>query len=374
MGEAPEEDGEDALDNSNDGPAAQSGMAPVALTVPVSLAGARLDKALAAAAADIPGLSRSRLAQLIAAGAVTDAAGRTVAEPRRKVKPEEVFWVTLPAPVAAEPEPEAIPLNVVFEDDDVIVIDKPAGMVVHPAPGAETGTLVNALLHHCGASLAGIGGERRPGIVHRIDKETSGLLVAAKTETALAGLAADFAAHDIDRQYLALVWGVPDRGDPRLAGLPAVSFAPGGWVRIETQIARHNHDRKRMAVTARGGRRAVTHLRTQERFGTPETPLASLAECRLETGRTHQIRVHASHIGHPLIGDPVYGRPRTLSPKTWSEELIDALRQFPRQALHAARLGFRHPRSGVEMQFETPLPADILNLMEILRRNACDIR
>jgi 23S rRNA pseudouridine1911/1915/1917 synthase len=233
---------------------------PLELTVTGGEAGLRLDKALALLAADRPGLSRSRIAQLIAAGMVTDDAGETVTEVRRKVKPGEVYLVQIPPPLPIEPEPEAIALEIVHEDADLIVIDKPAGMVVHPAPGAERGTVVNALLRHCGTSLGGIGGALRPGIVHRIDKDTSGLLVVAKTEAAHAGLAALFAAHEVTRRYLALAWGAPDRADPRLAGLAGVGFEPGGWVRIEAPIARRPTDRKRMAVVA-GGRRAVTRLR-----------------------------------------------------------------------------------------------------------------
>jgi len=346
---------------------------PLRLTVPDEAAGERLDKALARAAADIPGLSRSRLAQLIEAGAVFSPDGGTLDEPRRKVRPGESFLLRLPEPEPALPAPEAIPLAIIHEDADLIVIDKPAGMVVHPAPGAERGTLVNALLHHCGESLAGIGGERRPGIVHRIDKDTSGLLVVAKTEAAHAALAAQFAAHSIDRRYLALLWGAPDRADPRLAGLPATSFEAEGWIRIETGIGRHPADRKRMAVR-RDGRRAVTRLRALARFGSgeaaggpargmPSRPILCLAECRLETGRTHQIRVHASHIGHPLVGDPVYGSARRLAPDRVSPDLIAALGAFPRQALHAQALGFVHPRGGDWLAFEAPTPADMAALI-----------
>jgi len=338
------------------------------LTVTDAQAGQRLDKALALLAAHIPGLSRSRIAQLIAAGAVTGNAGATVTEASRKVKPGERFTLDLPPPVAIEPEPEDIPLTVIHEDADLIVIDKPAGMVVHPAPGALTGTLVNALLHHCGDSLAGIGGALRPGIVHRIDKLTSGLLVVAKTAAAHAGLSAQFAAHDLERRYLGLAWGAPSRADPRLAGLPGISFEPGGWVRIQAALARHPVDRKRMAVAPQG-RHAVTRLRAIEAFGPPEAPFASLIECRLETGRTHQIRVHATYAGHALVGDPVYGRARVLSPKTVAPEVSAALREFPRQALHAATLGFRHPVSGVTMSFTVELPSDFRDLVAILRRN-----
>jgi 23S rRNA pseudouridine1911/1915/1917 synthase len=345
-----------------------NGDVPVELTVTDAEAGLRLDKALALLAAHIPGLSRSRIAQLIADGAVTGDMGETVTEAKRKVKPGESFTLDIPPPLPIEPQPENIPLAVIFEDADLIVIDKPAGMVVHPAPGAETGTLVNALLHHCGGSLSGIGGALRPGIVHRIDKQTSGLLVVAKSDAAHAGLSALFAAHDIDRRYLALAWSAPVRADPRLAGIAGVSFEPGGWVRIEAAIARHPNDRKRMAV-APHGRRAVTRLRAIETFGPTEKPFASLLECRLETGRTHQIRVHAAYAGHALIGDPVYGRPRALSAMRVAPEVSAALHAFPRQALHAATLGFRHPVTGESLFFEAPMPQDVHDIVAILRRN-----
>ena len=326
----------------------------------------RLDRALAEAA-DRAELSRSRIARLIADGHVRTADGRTLTDPSGKVKPGERLTLRLPPPAPAEPQPEAIPLAILHEDADLIVVDKPAGMVVHPAPGAESGTLVNALLAHCGDSLAGIGGERRPGIVHRIDKETSGLLVVAKTQAAHAGLSALFQRHDITRAYLAVVWSVPDAGDARLMGLPAVT-REAGWLRIQTQIARHPTDRKRMAVARTGGREAITRLRVTERFGPPEAPWASLIECRLETGRTHQIRVHASHVGHPLVGDPVYGRnrrPRAGMP----EGTAEALSGFPRQALHAARLGFIHPVTGAALDFSTPPPRDVTILTDVLRRS-----
>ncbi|RMF34211.1 MAG: RluA family pseudouridine synthase, partial [Alphaproteobacteria bacterium] len=274
-------------------------MEPLVVELPEGCA-PRLDKALAGAVPPEAGLSRSRLRALIEGGAVRRAGAGTVREPGGKVKPGEVYEIAVPEPAPAEPEAQDIPLAVVHEDDHIVVVDKPAGMVVHPAPGAESGTLVNALLHRCGGGLAGIGGARRPGIVHRIDKDTSGLLVVAKTDAAHAGLSAQFAAHDIERVYLAVVRGHPGPGDPRLAGLAGVMREEGG-LRIETGIGRHRSDRKRMAVLP-GGRRAVTHLRLRERLEG-----AALIECRLETGRTHQIRVHLAHIGHPLIGDPVYG-------------------------------------------------------------------
>jgi 23S rRNA pseudouridine1911/1915/1917 synthase len=340
-------------DDPDDDEADAAPAAGLPLTLTAPLAG-RLDKALAAAA---PEFSRSRLGALAASGAVRRADGAAVTDPGLKVKPGEVFVLTPPAPVAALPAPEPIPLAVAYEDAHLIVVDKPAGMVVHPAPGAWTGTLVAALLHHCGASLSGVGGVARPGIVHRIDKDTSGLLVAAKTDAAHAGLSALFAAHDVEREYRALVWGAPDRADPRLVGHPAVSFEPGGWMRVEAPIARHRTDRKRMAV-APGGRRAVTRARTLEVFGPADRPFAALLACRLETGRTHQIRVHLSHLGHPLVGDPVYGRPRPRP---------EAAAAFPRQALHAATLGFAHPVTGTALRFDSPIPEDFTRLTENLR-------
>ncbi|MBY8974225.1 RluA family pseudouridine synthase [Rhodobacteraceae bacterium NNCM2] len=341
----------------------------VALNIAVEDAGQRLDKALAKAASDLPGLSRSRIAQLIDQGALADQSGATVTDAKRKVKAGETWYLALPAPVDAEPQAEAIPLDIVHEDDDLIVVNKPAGMVVHPAPGSETGTLVNALLHHCGDSLSGIGGERRPGIVHRIDKDTSGLLVVAKTQAAHTGLAALFAAHDIDRIYRAIAWGMPDRADPRMTGLPGVSLVPD-WIRIATQIARHPTDRKRMAVSKRPdhGREAITFLRSVERFGPEERPAASLIECRLETGRTHQIRVHASYLGHGLVGDAVYGR-RNGAKNATDMSINGVLRSFSRQALHAAVLGFRHPISNHKLYFEAELPPDMADLLAELRRN-----
>ncbi len=325
------------------------------------VAGLRLDKALAAAAPVGHGLSRSRLQALIAEGAVALAGGPVLGDPRLKVAGGERIELTLPPPRPAHAQPEAIALVVVHEDADLIVIDKPPGLVVHPAPGAEEGTLVNALLHHCGSSLSGVGGRMRPGIVHRIDKDTSGLLVAAKNDAAHQGLAAQFAAHDLERRYLAVVWGAPEASDPRLAALPGATWEPAGVLRIEGAIGRHPADRKKMAVVGDGGKAAVTRMRVLERFGATERPRAALVECRLETGRTHQIRVHLTHVGHPLVGDAVYGRRRAGTDP--------ALTGFPRQALHAATLGFIHPRTGLAMRFEAQTPADMTGLLALLRRN-----
>ncbi|MDT8346102.1 MAG: pseudouridine synthase [Thermohalobaculum sp.] len=315
----------------------------------------RLDKALARDVPEAAALSRSRIARLIAEGAVS-LAGRVVSDPRHPVTEGEVWALAVPGAVEPEARPEAMPLAVVHEDDALIVIDKPAGLVVHPAPGARAGTLVNALLAHCGDSLSGVGGVQRPGIVHRIDKDTSGLLVVAKTDRAHHGLAEQFAAHSVERRYRAICHGVPSRADPRLAGLPGVGFEPGGVIRIMGSIARHRHDRQRMAVVASGGRHAVTRARVAEDFGA-----AALLDCWLETGRTHQIRVHLAHVGHPLIGDPVYGRRKP------GRGLPPAAAAFPRQALHAATLGFLHPVTGERLRFEADLPPDMQALLAALR-------
>ena len=312
----------------------------------------RLDKALAAAVPEGSGLSRSRLQALIAEGAVARPDGRLIIDPRVRVEPGAELILTLPPAIPAEAAPEPIPLEIVHEDDHLIVLDKPVGLVVHPAPGAREGTLVNALLHHCGDSLSGVGGALRPGIVHRIDKDTSGLLVVAKSDAAHQGLAAQFAAHSIDRRYLAVVHGWPDPAEQRPAG---VSWEAGGILRVEGAIGRHPGDRKRMAVLSNGGKHAVTRARVLERFG-GALPVAALVECRLETGRTHQIRVHMAFAGHPLLGDSVYGR-RT-GPR------------FARQALHATRLGFVHPVTGETLAFDAPLPADMAGLLDRLRAEA----
>ncbi len=276
--------------------------------------------------------------------------------------------MVLPVAVELETLAEDIPLDVVFEDAHLIVVNKPAGMVVHPAPGSETGTLVNALLHHCGDTLSGIGGKKRPGIVHRIDKDTSGLLVVAKTDAAHQGLAAQFAAHQLERLYRAVVWGRPSAVDPRLAGINGVRFEKGNVVRISGNIARHKTDRKRMAVVKDAGRHAITRARTDESFGPTDRPVASLLTCWLETGRTHQIRAHMSYVGHALIGDPVYGSRRAVPKNALSVTGLEALRGFARQALHAATLGFVHPVTSEELRFEAPLPADFDGLLIALRK------
>ena len=312
-------------------------------------AGWRLDRFLAAALGDI---SRSRLQQLLQSGAVTHTR-KTIRDGNFRVKPGEAYTVHVPPPAPAAPQGQNIPLHVVYEDRDLIVVEKPAGLVVHPAAGNPDGTLVNALIAHCGASLSGVGGVARPGIVHRLDKDTSGLLVAAKNERAMASLAKQFANHTIERAYQAIVWGAPRAGE----GV------------VEGQIGRNPFDRKRMAVLRGGGKQARTRYRLVEKFGDPEKPFASLVECRLETGRTHQIRVHLTHIGHPLIGDPSYGKSRQAPrPKTTTQEVaFAAASNFPRQALHAYILGFQHPTLHKTMRFESRWPADLADLVSALR-------
>ena len=305
--------------------------------------GLRLDRVLAR---HLPELSRTRIQALIAGGQLSRD-GRALTASSGKVASGERFALTLPAPEPAEPEPQDIPLAIVHEDDDLIVIDKPAGMVVHPAPGNPDGTLVNALLFHCGASLSGIGGVRRPGIVHRLDKDTSGLLVVAKNDAAHRALAAQFADHGrtgpLERAYVAFAWGEPS--------------APRGTV--DAPIDRHPVSRDRMAVRA-GGRFAITHWERQAVYADSQgRPVACRLECRLETGRTHQIRVHMAHIGHPLLGDETYGISHRTKAARLTTEARVALETLSRQALHAARLGFEHPASGEFLLFESPLPADL---------------
>ncbi|WP_170381468.1 RluA family pseudouridine synthase [Ruegeria atlantica] len=324
----------------------------------------RLDKALSR---DVPAeenLSRTRLAKLIDEGAVL-VNGSEARDPKAKVAEGNSVSITVAEAEDSHIGPEDIPLEVVFEDADLIVVNKPAGMVVHPAPGSPNGTLVNALLHHCGDDLSGVGGVKRPGIVHRIDKETSGLLVVAKSDAAHHGLAAQFEAHTVERYYRAICYGVPDANDPRLRGVKGVSFEPGNIMRLTTQLARHKTDRQRQAVLFHGGRHAVTRARLVETFGSPAG--LALIECWLETGRTHQIRVHMAHAGHGLVGDPVYGGKRKLAAKAFSAAAAEAVRAFPRQALHAAVLGFEHPVTGENLRFEAELPKDMQNLIDQLR-------
>ncbi len=324
---------------------------------------ARLDKALAR---DVPveaNLSRSRLARLIAEGAVTRR-GVAITDQKAKVAVGEVYDIAVAAAVDLETGPEDIPLDVVYEDAALIVVNKPAGMVVHPAPGSPSGTLVNALLHHCADSLSGIGGAKRPGIVHRIDKDTSGLLVVAKSDEAHHGLAKQFEKHSVERHYRALAYGMPDAADPRLRGMAGVDFEAANILRVNANLARHKTDRQRQAVVKNAGRHAITRARVVEGFGAP--PTACLLDCWLETGRTHQIRVHMAYCGHALIGDPVYGGKRKLAKTALSEAAIAAIGAFPRQALHAASLGFVHPVTGENLHFEADLPTDLAGLVDVL--------
>ena len=326
----------------------------------------RLDKAIAR---DVPvgaSLSRTRLVRLVVGGAVT-VNGNVVSDPKARITAGALVEVRVAAAEESHLVPEDIPIEVVHEDADLIVVNKPAGMVVHPAPGSPSGTLVNALIFHCGDTLSGVGGMKRPGIVHRIDKETSGLLVVAKTDAAHHGLAAQFASHTVARYYRALVYGVPDANDPRLRGVRGVSFEPGNILKITTQLGRHKTDRQRQAVLFQGGRHAVTRTRVISRYGTPES--VAQIECWLETGRTHQIRAHMAHVGHGLIGDPVYGGKRKLARGALSEAAKTALERFRRQALHAAILGFVHPITGQNMRYEAPLPDDFNNLLNLLILN-----
>jgi 23S rRNA pseudouridine1911/1915/1917 synthase len=309
--------------------------------------GTRLDRALQR---QLPELSRTRLKVLILSGQVASDR-RLLRDPAQRASAGARVVVMLPEPDEATPAAQSIPLDIRFEDEHLIVVDKPAGMVVHPAPGNPEGTLVNALLAQCGASLSGIGGVRRPGIVHRLDKDTSGLLVAAKTDPAHRALSRDFAARRIERAYSAIVWGVP---------APAVGEIVGN-------IGRSPFNRKKMAVVAEGrGKTAVTRYRVERRFGAGASGAAALIECRLLTGRTHQIRVHLAHIGHPLIGDPAYGtragRP-LAHPEARGGPAGAAIAGFPRQALHARLLGFSHPVTGERLTFDSPMPADMVELV-----------
>jgi len=312
------------------------------IVAPPAAAGQRVDRFLAEALLE---LSRSRVKALIEAGHATRD-GAAITQPAEPVRAGSRYTLAPPAPLPAAPQPQAIPFAILYEDADLLVIDKPAGLVVHPAPGNPDGTLVNALLAHCGDGLPGIGGERRPGIVHRLDKDTSGIMVVAKTEQALATLSAAFAARDLDRAYLALVWGLPN---------PAAG-------EIEGAIGRDPRDRKRMAVVSGRGKAALTRYRTLAHRDTA----VALLECRLATGRTHQIRVHLASRGHPVVGDPVYLRRIPAAARLLPDATRRTLLDFPRQALHAARLGFTHPRTGQPLSFTTPPPEDMRALLRLL--------
>lgn len=317
----------------------------------------RLDQWLAAKLA--PDYSRARLHALIKEGALT-LDGLPVQEGKQKLKPGQAISLTLPALVDPEPKGEEIALDILYEDDELIVINKPAGLVVHPGNGNETGTLVNALIHHCENTLSGIGGVKRPGIVHRLDKDTSGVMVVAKNDRAHKHLSAQFADHGrtgaLKRQYLALVWGMPERMNGT----------------INAALARSTYERTKQAVvseTRPNARHAVTHFILKEKFAGNDnaTALASLVECRLETGRTHQIRVHMAHIGHPLIGDNEYGGAFKTKANKLPDKLKQTVQNFPRQALHAATLAFEHPVSGDILSFSCPPPNDMQILIEAFR-------
>jgi 23S rRNA pseudouridine1911/1915/1917 synthase len=328
---------------ADDADAEQAG--PLLVVADAAAGGSRLDRFLADALRPI---SRSRLKTLIEAGQVSRD-GSPLLEPAEPVVAGAAYRVDLPPPLDARPAPQAIALTILYEDADIVVLDKPAGLVVHPAPGNQDGTLVNALLAHCGDSLTGIGGERRPGIVHRLDKDTSGVMVVAKTAEALAALAAAFAARDLDRAYLALCWGLPAPARGEIAGA----------------IGRDPRERKRMAVVARGGKQALTRYALRRSWHAA----VALLDCRLATGRTHQIRVHLASAGHPIVGDPVYMRRIPAAAAKLPRDIRGTLLDFPRQALHAARLGFAHPRTGDALSFETPPPADMADLIALLDDN-----
>jgi len=335
-----------------DDPDSEAGSPFIVLQAEIADAGRRIDQFLAERLA--PDLSRSRIQALIGEGAVSRN-GAIMREQKLKLAAGDTVSLVLPEPEPAKPQAEAIALDILFEDDEIVVVDKPAGMVVHPGAGNPRGTLVNALLHHCGESLSGIGGVRRPGIVHRLDKDTSGVMVVAKTDRAHRTLAGAFALHGADgvleRAYLALVWGAPARARGR----------------VDAPLGRSSRDRLVRAVVSPSqpdARHAVTNYAVSRRFGQGE-PVACLLECRLETGRTHQIRVHMAHIGHPLIGDPDYGRSHFTKANTLPQPLRDKVAGLGRQALHAWLLGFAHPVTGERLRFESPLPDDMREVVEL---------
>jgi 23S rRNA pseudouridine1911/1915/1917 synthase len=320
----------------------RSGGERVELRADAAAAGERLDRWLATS---LQAVSRSRIKALVEAGHVR-LAGATITDPSWRVKPGQVFELTLPEPEAPAPLGEAVPLAILHEDAELVVLDKPAGMAVHPAPGSQSGTLVNALIAHCGESLSGIGGVKRPGIVHRLDKDTTGIMVVAKTDAAHQHLSRQFAERTVERSYLALVWGVPEPLEGSIVGA----------------IGRDPRDRKRMALVEGRGKPAETRYAVRKAFGLA----AALLSCRLKTGRTHQIRVHLASTGHPLIGDATYGRMTQARLGRLPPEMREAVRSFPRQALHAAVLGFEHPRTGEPLRFESAPPEDFQKLLTIL--------
>ncbi|MBC6406258.1 MAG: RluA family pseudouridine synthase [Rhodospirillales bacterium] len=323
----------------------------IRLTVEAEAAGQRIDRYLTTAlAGHLPAISRSRIKALIAQGCVSDAAG-TLGEASGKVKQGQQLTLALPPPEPAEPQAQAIDLTVVHEDEDLIVVDKPAGMVVHPAPGSPDGTLVNALMAHCGDSLQGVGAVRRPGIVHRLDKNTSGLLVVAKNDLAHRGLIRQFLERSVKRFYQALVWGLPQEMEGRIDG----------------NIGRHPKHRQKMASLRQGGRPAVTHYCV---VAVLAGGLIAQIRCRLETGRTHQIRVHLAEQGHGLIGDPLYGRMSPARRAVLPTAVREAVEAFGRQALHAEVLGFHHPRSGTDLEYRSSLPEDHRSLLDMLSKES----
>ena len=314
-------------------------------TVSAAKPGDRLDRLLAI---QLSRVSRTRLKTLIIKGYVT-LDGDIIKDPSYRVKQGQNFCIKIPQPEVAKPKPQKLPLKIVFEDEHLVVINKPAGMVVHPAPGNSDGTLVNALLAHCGESLSGIGGVRRPGIVHRLDKETSGLIVAAKNDVAHFGLSEQFSARTIQRSYVALVWGVPQT----IKGC------------LKNNIGRSPKNRKKMAVRAVGGKIAITHYKVELKFGT----IASLLGCRLKTGRTHQIRVHMAHIGHPIIGDPVYGGGiRRARQVNLNDTILTKIKSLNGQALHAKTLAFKHPVHQNTLNFDSKIPGEMIELLASLEK------
>jgi 23S rRNA pseudouridine1911/1915/1917 synthase len=332
-----------------------TGMQHLSFTAQDQDRGERLDRFLADAASD---LSRARVQALIKDGQVS-VNGAAVTSPKHRVQPGDAVALSMPEPEPAEPQPEDIPLDILFEDDDIIVIDKPAGLVVHPAPGHATGTLVNALLAHCRDTLSGIGGVRRPGIVHRLDKDTSGVMVVAKNDRAHHRLKAQFSDHGrtgkLLREYRALVWGAP---------LPALGT-------IDAPIGRHPTNRLKFAVARARGRQAITHYRTLAKYSRPDAhgmdkPVAALVACRLETGRTHQLRVHMAHIGHPVIGDPLYATGFSNRVAALPENARSAILSLHGQALHAATLGIEHPATGAYLSFTSDLPEDMRDVIAAL--------
>jgi 23S rRNA pseudouridine1911/1915/1917 synthase len=331
--------------NTDPSPPSQPPYGPFRITATADHAGERVDRFLADT---IGTVSRSRVKTLIDEGRLRGDTG-PVTQPAEPVRAGGTYILDMPAPIPAVPRPQSIPFPIIYEDADLIVLDKPAGLVVHPAPGNLDGTLVNALLAHCGPGFTGIGAQRRPGIVHRLDKDTSGVMVVAKTQFANDALTTAFATRDLDRSYTALVWGLPQP----LTG------------EIEGAIGRDKRDRKRMAVVDHGGKTALTRYRTMRAW---QTSLA-LLECRLATGRTHQIRVHLAATGHPVVGDPLYLRRVPNAAKAMNQPLRGQLLDFPRQALHAASLGFKHPRTGRPVCFDTPLPPDMQSLLDAVEAN-----